>query len=136
MVFASWRRSTRNHVGYSLTLARPGMSPRTHGAFQSGGLTQFRSRPRRLATTFGEMTQLVCSCRGAPAANGKWPPLDVDVVPVQAKALPLDTDVVASPEFFGDGLSAFRQVLFRSTLAGFLHSRAKRIWNLRVVTFD
>jgi hypothetical protein len=65
----------------------------------------------------------------------KWLPVGEDVAPVQARALPTDADVMASPEVFGAGLGSFRHLLFHRPLAEFLHSKAKRDWDLREVSF-
>ncbi|KAA1423164.1 hypothetical protein [Nocardioides antri] len=65
----------------------------------------------------------------------KWLPVGENAVPIVASALPSTTsDVVASPECFGDGLMSFRHVLFRRALGEALVGASPRNWDLVEVT--
>ena len=44
--------------------------------------------------------------------------------------LPDDSDLVASPEIFGDGWKTFRHLLFKRALADYLVSANPRVWSI------
>ena len=86
-----------------------------------------------------ELRARVMGAHGAPGAEcvacGVWRWLPLGFAPgMTAEVLPPlldvpafeDYDVVASPEWFGDGMSAFRQILVRRELASFLVSTSPR----------
>lgn len=79
---------------------------------------------------YGRTTGSACRSCG----SWKWLPIAEEGAAAQAGAPTPDADVVASPEIFGDGLKSYRHLLFRRPLAEFLHSKAKRNWDLRAVT--
>lgn len=57
----------------------------------------------------------------------RWMPLSFDFLPpVQIAPPPDDVDVAASPEWFGDGWQAFRQVLVRRELAELIAQTSTR----------
>jgi hypothetical protein len=61
----------------------------------------------------------------------KWLPVSEDEVPTIAGALNSTADLIASPEWFGDGRAAFRHVAFRRGLAELLHGASPRNWDIR-----
>lgn len=69
----------------------------------------------------------------------KWMPLSFGRLPPVLDATSLaDDDIVASPEWFGDGMRAFRQVLVRRELAELLRNVSPRDFELEEVdvTFE
>jgi hypothetical protein len=66
-------------------------------------------------------------CRWMPLSFGKLPPLQITP--------PLgDVDIAASPEWFGDGWHAFRQILFRRELAELIASASPRDFEIQPVS--
>jgi hypothetical protein len=64
----------------------------------------------------------------------KWPPLLFgNLPPIQNVAQLFEYDVVASPEWFGSGRSAYRQVLFRRELAELLVAASPRDFAIKEV---
>jgi hypothetical protein len=64
----------------------------------------------------------------------RWLPLGFDDLPaLQVGLTSLDVDVAASPEWFGDGLKAFRQVLMRRELAELLAAASPRDFKVKPV---
>lgn len=63
----------------------------------------------------------------------RWMPWAGGGAPVHAAAICADSDVLASPEIFGDGSMTYRHLLFRLPLAQLIASSAPRLWNLEVV---
>jgi len=51
-------------------------------------------------------------------------------VPIFGSAVVSPSDVISSPETFGDGLSSFRHVLFRRPLGETLVGASPRNWDL------
>lgn len=79
----------------------------------------------------GDRTGSAC-----PACNRwKWLPVGEGEAPVRASALVTGADVIASPEWFGDGLSAFRHLLFRRPLGEFLVAANPRGWSIVEIAF-
>jgi len=74
------------------------------------------------------------TCAGC--GRWKWLPVMVGDVPVQASALSTSSDVIASPESFGDGLMSFRHLLFRRPLAELLVAKNPRSWSLLEVRYQ
>ncbi|MDC7122692.1 hypothetical protein OMK64_14230 [Cellulomonas fimi] len=65
----------------------------------------------------------------------RWMPLDFDELPPLRIEPPLgDVDIAASPEWFGDGWSAFRQILVRRELAEIIAQVSPRDFRVRPVT--
>jgi hypothetical protein len=60
----------------------------------------------------------------------KWLPVSEDATPIFGNALRSSSDVIASPEFFGAGLSSFRHLLFRRPLGEALVRASPRNWDL------
>ncbi|MEV6286488.1 hypothetical protein [Kribbella sp. NPDC051770] len=60
----------------------------------------------------------------------KWLPIGEAEASVQLRSITSATDVVASPEVFGDGLKAFRHLLFRRSLGEFLAGTHPRAWRV------
>jgi hypothetical protein len=61
----------------------------------------------------------------------RWFPVpDVEKPPVRVDPMWSGVDVVASPEWFGDGWNAFRDLLFRRDLALTLVHAHPRVWSL------
>lgn len=56
--------------------------------------------------------------------------------PIQVDSLVTDSDLIASPEVFGDGLQSFRHLLFRRVLGELLVSASPRSWDLVEVTLS
>lgn len=72
--------------------------------------------------------------RCADCGVWRWMPLAFEALPPLRIALPLDgLDVVASPEWFGDGWNAYRQVLVRRELAEVLASVSPRDFKINEV---
>jgi hypothetical protein len=62
-----------------------------------------------------------------PLAFGTLPPLKIQP--------PLsDVDIAASPEWFGDGWSAYRQILVRRELAEFIAAASPKDFKVRPVS--
>ncbi len=74
----------------------------------------------------GSRTGSTCELCG----RWKWLPVSEHEVPVEGVALASESDVIASPEAFGDGLSSFRHVLFRRALGETLVAACPRTWDL------
>jgi len=68
------------------------------------------------------------SCTGC--GRWKWLPVSEHEVPVLASAMDSASDVIASAEHFGDGLSSFRHLLFRRALGEALVTASPRNWDL------
>lgn len=60
----------------------------------------------------------------------KWLPVSESDVAIVGSALVSSSHVIASPEFFGDGLTSFRHLLFRRPLGGVLVGASPRNWEL------
>ncbi len=60
----------------------------------------------------------------------KWLPVNENEAPIAASALVATSDVIASPEAFGDGLKSFRHLLFRRPLGETLVAACPRNWDL------
>lgn len=60
----------------------------------------------------------------------KWLPVSENEAPIMASALLASSDVLASPEVFGDGLKSFRHLLFRRPLGETLVASSARNWAL------
>jgi hypothetical protein len=64
----------------------------------------------------------------------RWMPLPFGTLPpLRSQPEFADADVAASPEWFGDGWNAFRQVLFRRELAEFIAAANPRGFEVRSV---
>lgn len=59
----------------------------------------------------------------------RWLPILVGEAPIRPDALDAETDVICSPEYFGDGCMSFRHVLFRTALADLLVQANPRTWS-------
>lgn len=68
------------------------------------------------------------SCR--LCGRWKWLPVSESEVPITASALVSTSDVIASPETFGDGMKSFRNLLFRRPLGETLVAASPRNWDL------
>lgn len=69
--------------------------------------------------------------RCATCGTWRWFPVpSEDLPPARADGSWADQPVVASPEWFGDGCSAHRQLLFRRDLAEALAALHPRVWPL------
>lgn len=80
---------------------------------------------------YGDETGTQC-----PACDQwKWLPVSEGEAPIRGASLTTDADVIASPEVFGSGLSSFRHILFRASLAELLLAANPRSWSIRSVTF-
>ncbi len=84
----------------------------------------------RLVRTHGAPGATCAACRAwrwYPLGFGPVAPLFNDVLPPLLDVPDLEShDVAASPEWFGDGLSAFRQILVRRELAELLVAASNR----------
>lgn len=60
----------------------------------------------------------------------KWFPVGEHEASIEASALVSDSDVIASPDVFGDGLNSFRHLLFRRPLGETLVAASPRNWDL------
>jgi hypothetical protein len=61
----------------------------------------------------------------------RWLPIpDEELPPARVETSWSTLDVVASPESFGDGWSAFRDLLFRRSLAQALVAASPRVWSI------
>ena len=74
--------------------------------------------------------------RCAVCDTWRWMPIPADSLPTwQMPPEALTLDVAASPEWFGDGWSCFREVIFRQGLADFIASASPRDFVIREVAF-
>lgn len=60
----------------------------------------------------------------------KWLPVSENEAPILGSAAMANSDVIASPETFGDGLKSFRHLLFRRPLGETLVTASPRNWDL------
>ncbi|MFC4139469.1 hypothetical protein ACYEXT_00565 [Microbacterium sp. MAH-37] len=68
----------------------------------------------------------------AECGRWKWMPLSADLLPpVRVREGLRDVAIAASPEWFGDGGVAYREVLVRRDLAEFLHETSPRDFDLK-----
>lgn len=74
------------------------------------------------------------SCRDC--GRWKWLPVSENEAPMVGSALVATSDVIASPETFGDGLRSFRHLLFRRPLGETLVTASPRNWDLVEVEID
>lgn len=74
----------------------------------------------------GERTGSSCGTCG----RWKWLPVSEYEAPIVASAVVATSDVIASPETFGDGLKSFRHLLFRRPLGETLVAASPRNWDL------
>jgi hypothetical protein len=79
---------------------------------------------------YGDQTGSSCDRCG----RWKWLPISENDAPIIGSALVSSSDVIASPEIFGDGLKSFRHVLFRRHLGETLVGASPRNWDLVEVT--
>lgn len=68
------------------------------------------------------------SCR--QCGRWKWLPVSENEASIAGGALLSTSDVIASPEAFGDGLKSFRHLLFRRPLGHTLVAASPRNWDL------
>jgi hypothetical protein len=62
----------------------------------------------------------------------RWLPLPSDELPsLRMESFPEGVDIAASPEWFGDGWQAFRQILVRRQLAGLIAGTSPRDFRIR-----
>jgi hypothetical protein len=66
----------------------------------------------------------------------KWLPVSEKEAPVVGSAVVSSSDVISSPETFGDGLNSFRHLLFRRPLGETLVAASPRNWDLVEVEID
>lgn len=70
----------------------------------------------------------------ADCGTWRWMPLPFGMLPPLRITPPLaDVDIVASPEWFGDGWKAFRQILVRRELAEFITAASPRDFKVQEV---
>lgn len=74
----------------------------------------------------GDRTGSSCGVCG----RWKWLPVSAPDAPIVGSALTSGSDVIASPETFGDGLSSFRHLLFRRALGEQLVAASPRNWDV------
>jgi hypothetical protein len=74
----------------------------------------------------GERTGSTCETCG----RWKWLPVSENEAPIKGNAVVTASDVIASPETFGDGLKSFRHLLFRRPLGETLVAASPRNWDL------
>lgn len=74
----------------------------------------------------GKRTGATCGTCG----RWKWLPVSENDAPIVAGAVVAASDVIASPETFGDGLKSFRHLLFRRPLGETLVAASPRNWDL------
>ncbi|GAA5152161.1 hypothetical protein GCM10023340_32030 [Nocardioides marinquilinus] len=60
----------------------------------------------------------------------KWLPISEGDAPIVASAVVAESDLIASPETFGDGLKSFRHLLVRRPLGETLVAASPRNWHL------
>jgi hypothetical protein len=70
----------------------------------------------------------------ASCQKWRWMPWTGDGAPVDSRSLESASDLVASPEIFGDGWMTYRHLLFRLPLAQLIASSAPRLWDLELVS--
>lgn len=75
---------------------------------------------------YGDQTGSSCATCG----RWKWLPVGENEAPIVASALMSTSDVLASPEVFGDGLKSYRHLLFRRPLGETLVAASPRNWHL------
>jgi hypothetical protein len=80
----------------------------------------------------GERTGSSCGTCG----RWKWLPILEAEAPIQVDSLVTGSDMIASPEVFGDGLKSFRHLLFGRALGELLVSASPRNWDLVEVTLS
>lgn len=74
--------------------------------------------------------------RCAGCGTWRWMPLPPDTsLPPRRIASALEVDVAASPEWFGDGYKAFREIVFRRELAEMLVAASPRDFKIREVAW-
>lgn len=73
--------------------------------------------------------------RCSACSRWKWLPVSEGEAPIQPSSLNAESDLIASPEVFGDGLSAFRHLLFRKPLAEILVAANPRTWSVVPIEF-
>ena len=61
----------------------------------------------------------------------RWLPVEEEHVPIMASALDSTADLIASPEWFGDGWMSFRHLALRRGLAELLKRASPRNWDIR-----
>lgn len=64
------------------------------------------------------------TCSGC--GTWRWMPLTFEQLPVSSEVLSSPLDAIASPEWFGDGWQAFREILFRRELAELIAEASPR----------
>lgn len=74
----------------------------------------------------GERTGAICRICG----RWKWLPVRENEAPIVGSSVRTGSDVIASPETFGDGLRSFRHLLFRRSLGEILVTASPRTWEL------
>ena len=74
----------------------------------------------------GDRTGSTCDHCG----RWKWLPVSENEAPLVGTALVSDSDVISSPETFGDGLKSLRHLLFRRPLGETLVAASPRNWDL------
>jgi len=79
---------------------------------------------------YGHQTGSSCDLCG----RWKWLPVSENDVRIVGSALVSNSDVIASPEIFGDGLKSFRHLLFRRHLGEALMGASPRNWDIVEVT--
>lgn len=73
--------------------------------------------------------------RCASCGTWRWMPLTYGLLPpVTSEVFRTDLDAIASPEWFGDGLQSFRQVLFRRELADLIATASRKDFKVQEVS--
>jgi hypothetical protein len=74
----------------------------------------------------GDRTGQTC----AECGKWRWLPISAGPVPVREPSLEAASDMIASPEIFGDGWVSFHHLLFRRALGEFLAESNPRTWSV------
>jgi hypothetical protein len=75
----------------------------------------------------GDRTGARCATCGV----WRWLPVEESDVPTLALSLESSEDLIASPEWFGDGFKSFHHLAVRRPLAEFLQAASPRNWDIR-----
>lgn len=78
----------------------------------------------------GDRTGSTCGSCG----RWKWLPVSEHEATLVGSALESSSDVITSPEVFGDGMKTFRHLLFRRDLGQTLVGASPRNWDLAEIT--
>jgi hypothetical protein len=123
--------------GFSLDLrevAWQGASPGTAFQIVAPSVGQRWFDPKELRAR-AEDRHGVAGATCSDCGTWRWMPMTYSLLPpVAGEALSAAQDVIASPEWFGDGCQSYRQVLVRRRLAELIAAASPRDFKVQSVT--